>query len=505
MKKHILAVVTAVFILFLASGGCKKNTNPSTPAAQNTMTVTCTLIPIGTETTTHTATASETATATITCTMTILETSTPVPGSGENVNGRVDYPSVVKTAPLLVVFDTDAIPANGNEVITIVASTSDNVFMDYSGLVPQAIYYLYACVDVDGSGWASGPSGGDFFGYYDTTVSPLNPPADVNAKVFTAGPNTFNFELGIFPTATSSATATETITETSTVTATVTPTRTPHLAPSPPIPPVMPDSFEPDGTYLTSKLLGEGAGNVQDHNFNQGADNDWVNLSLTTGNRYRVYIQNSGTHISQPSLKLFNTDGATVMASADDGNGFIEFKCFSSGTYYARFLDKSSMSGGYSTYQFGLSLVATPPAVPLIFADALDKPSQTFTHGGDAQWLAEDTITSDTIDAVESPLLTDSQSSYFETSVYVGPAQMGHFTFYYKVSSEESKDYLNFYLNGTLISSYSGEVNWTYYNNAAFMLVPDATNVIRIEYVKDGSGSRGYDKAWIDQVTVTVY
>lgn len=112
--------------------------------------------------------------------------------------------------------------------------------------------------------------------------------------------------------------------------------------------------------------------------------------------------------------------------------------------------------------------------------------------------------------AAEAPeTLNDSETSYLETMLNI-PA-IGVVSFWYKVSSEEDLgnggDYLRFYIDGieqshvdpvsTLsVKGWSGEIDW----NLAQYPIDAGTHTFRWEYVKDGVGSSGFDKAWIDDI-----
>ena len=69
-------------------------------------------------------------------------------------------------------------------------------------------------------------------------------------------------------------------------------------------------------------------------------------------------------------------------------------------------------------------------------------------------------------------------------------------SFYLRVSSEESYDFLNFYIDNQLQDKWSGQVNWT---RAAFF-VPAGQHTFKWEYKKDAYMNEGQDKAWIDLI-----
>lgn len=69
-------------------------------------------------------------------------------------------------------------------------------------------------------------------------------------------------------------------------------------------------------------------------------------------------------------------------------------------------------------------------------------------------------------------------------------------SFYVKVSSEASYDYLKFYIGNSLLGQWAGEVDWT---RIVFPVYP-GEQTFRWEYSKDVSVSSGADAAWVDFV-----
>ena len=73
-------------------------------------------------------------------------------------------------------------------------------------------------------------------------------------------------------------------------------------------------------------------------------------------------------------------------------------------------------------------------------------------------------------------------------------------TFYWKVSSQENSDYLEFYIDDVLKDQISGEVGW---EKKTYDVNGTGTYTLKWCYVKDGSGDGGEDKAWVDFVQWT--
>ncbi|MBK6967332.1 MAG: T9SS type A sorting domain-containing protein [Bacteroidales bacterium] len=69
-------------------------------------------------------------------------------------------------------------------------------------------------------------------------------------------------------------------------------------------------------------------------------------------------------------------------------------------------------------------------------------------------------------------------------------------SFYLKVSSEASYDYLKFYIGNSLLGQWAGEVDWT---RVSFPVYP-GEQTFRWQYSKDVSVNSGSDAAWVDFV-----
>ncbi|MBI2947476.1 MAG: immunoglobulin domain-containing protein, partial [Verrucomicrobia bacterium] len=117
---------------------------------------------------------------------------------------------------------------------------------------------------------------------------------------------------------------------------------------------------------------------------------------------------------------------------------------------------------------------------------------QSWSTGGNADWVSQTAVTHDTVDAAASGGISHSQSSWMETSVY-GP---GAFSFWWKVSSESSYDYLRLIVDGRERESISGDVNWT----QRTLNLDAGRHTVRWAYTKDHSVVSGADKGYVDQV-----
>lgn len=129
----------------------------------------------------------------------------------------------------------------------------------------------------------------------------------------------------------------------------------------------------------------------------------------------------------------------------------------------------------------------------LTLGEAVDAPGLAWVTGGSVPWNGQTFTTHDGQDAAQSGLIFDGEQSWMQTTV-VGP---GTLSFWWKVSSESSYDYLEFYNNNVLQSGrISGEIDW---QQRTFSITA-GTHILRWRYLKDFSVSSGADHGWVDQI-----
>lgn len=115
--------------------------------------------------------------------------------------------------------------------------------------------------------------------------------------------------------------------------------------------------------------------------------------------------------------------------------------------------------------------------------------------GSSAPWV----VTNDTAYAgslsLKSGIIGDNQTSEIS---YTANFLAGNVSFATKVSSELDYDFLEFYIDGALKNSWSGEAGWS----VSSFPVAAGTHTLRWRYVKDESLALGSDAAWIDSVSL---
>jgi hypothetical protein len=125
-------------------------------------------------------------------------------------------------------------------------------------------------------------------------------------------------------------------------------------------------------------------------------------------------------------------------------------------------------------------------------SDALDT-TLSFTTGGDEDWFNQTATYYHDYDSAQSGDITNDQESYLQTKVN----GTGTVSFYWKVSSEGSCDYLEFYIDGGRQDRISDLDDWHYMN---FEITGSALHTLEWRYVKDESIDRGDDCGWVDYV-----
>ena len=218
-----------------------------------------------------------------------------------------------------------------------------------------------------------------------------------------------------------------------------------------------------------------------------------------------VSVENSGTgDLSDVTAVLEETTGADVTISAPQMISLIEgqnttdivfnvdfSESIQSGTGLNFGLNLTSLSGYSDTYSFDLNVGMTENF------ETGDFTNNPWIFEGDLEWTTDNATYYAGEYSSRSGLITHSQYSTMKVSFeYI---ENGMMTFYRKVSSESGYDKLNFYIDGVLQNSWSGESNWTYMSYP----VSQGIHTFTWEYRKDSSISNGSDCAWIDNILAT--
>ena len=161
--------------------------------------------------------------------------------------------------------------------------------------------------------------------------------------------------------------------------------------------------------------------------------------------------------------------------------------------------DSSGYGGDDCGWVDGLKVGATSfVGQPDAMSEALDSQLK-FTQSGTGTWYNVSGTTHEyyyEADAAESEAADDEEACL---QAIVDSDSSQTVKFYWKVSSVQGYDYLQFYIDGTLKDQISGEVAWTQKSYA----VSSGIHILKWRYVKDGSGYSGDDCGWVDFVQWT--
>jgi hypothetical protein len=133
--------------------------------------------------------------------------------------------------------------------------------------------------------------------------------------------------------------------------------------------------------------------------------------------------------------------------------------------------------------------------VRIPFTEAAGGPGLLWITAGNAPWSGQTNVTFNGGPTAQSGNIADNQQSSLQAAV-TGP---GTVTFWWKVSSEQFYDFLDFYIDLTLQAGISGEEDW----QSVTLPVPAGLHILRWTYQKDPDVSAGADAGWVTQVVYT--
>ena len=128
--------------------------------------------------------------------------------------------------------------------------------------------------------------------------------------------------------------------------------------------------------------------------------------------------------------------------------------------------------------------------------DAVNAPALPWTTFGDASWFVETTNTHDNLSAAQSGAIGNNQETWIQTIV-TGP---GTLSFWWKVSSQDGSDYLQFLIDGNFQDELTGDSGW----QQRTYQIGSGTHTNRWHYYKDGSNTDGQDAGFLDEVSFGV-
>jgi len=252
------------------------------------------------------------------------------------------------------------------------------------------------------------------------------------------------------------------------------------------------------GTYnVIFSSYGYFSDTVENVTVNQD-DSIRIDVSLTAKNTYNISgiitDEETGNPIENAEVSVINTplspvytnsSGEYTLNSAMEGNQTLQIR-----------------KSGYATKTVDIFIDASNTTFNFVLYDADiedfesgDFSSFAWNMSGSADWTITSSEQQEGVYSAKSGDITDDQESSLTIEIMVQEA--GELSFYKKVSSESSYDFLEFYIDGTKQDSWSGSVNWS---EESYPLTT-GSHTLMWKYVKDYSQSDGSDCGWIDYIT----
>jgi len=194
------------------------------------------------------------------------------------------------------------------------------------------------------------------------------------------------------------------------------------------------------------------------------------------------YITVTQAEASFPTINALQGAGTSLTAYQFS----IDADC--PGNYAVVFQLDLTADGGYSQTQY-FNLTIDPVIESFESGGFAYMP---WSYSGDSPWIIVPTVGYDGSFYVQSGVIGNNQSSVLTIEATIVNDDI--ISFYYKVSSEAGADYLNFYIDGEKLDSFSGEIGWT----AATYNVTAGNHNFEWRYMKSGSGTVGSDAASLD-------
>ncbi|MBN2174160.1 MAG: carboxypeptidase regulatory-like domain-containing protein [Bacteroidales bacterium] len=205
-----------------------------------------------------------------------------------------------------------------------------------------------------------------------------------------------------------------------------------------------------------------------------------------------VTDQSTGLPIENATIEVLNTpispvytnqDGEYIIANIMEGT--YDFRVYA--LNYATIVDPISVSTANTVFNFQLQ-----ESIAWSFESGIFEPQWTF--GGSAPWFITTESPYDGAYCSRSGAIGDNQSSEMSITHYLGSG--GDVSFFRKVSSEATYDFLKFYIDDLLKDSWSGELDWAEVSYP----VSSGEHIFKWVYIKDANTIGGSDCAWVDYI-----
>lgn len=198
-----------------------------------------------------------------------------------------------------------------------------------------------------------------------------------------------------------------------------------------------------------------------------------------------------------PEFNISSVFDAAQRTGGDANNGTYGFELWLPGDMapgtWGFVMSLFDVMGNYAGDSIGTLTIlsASAPEQAGFLAQAVDAVQLTFASTGRG-WVLQSGETADGWDAATSRPAGDGEEAGMQTTI-TGP---GTLSFAWRVDSEADQDTLSVLLDGTPQETISGDTGW----NTTSVEIPAGSHTIEWRYAKDGSGSSGEDRGWVDRV-----
>lgn len=198
---------------------------------------------------------------------------------------------------------------------------------------------------------------------------------------------------------------------------------------------------------------------------------------------------------SIPSSSSSSTSSSSSSSSSSESSSSSS-SYSSSSISSSSFSSSSSVSSSSSSFSGSSSSSSeSSSSASLTFDLKLD--GFFFNTSGDAPWFEQGSTVHTPSTALQAGDIDDHEISRIDLIVEALP-NGGDLTFYWKVSSESTWDWLQFYINGALQDEISGEVDWALKKYSI-----NINDNLHWVYEKDSSQSEGSDTGWLDSFSLS--
>ncbi|MBK6964736.1 MAG: carboxypeptidase regulatory-like domain-containing protein [Bacteroidales bacterium] len=213
----------------------------------------------------------------------------------------------------------------------------------------------------------------------------------------------------------------------------------------------------------------------------QTVDVSGVVTNIATG----LPIEDATVEIVDTPLSPVTTNAAGQYSIADVMEGTYNFRISKVG--YAGIIQQREISTVNHVFDFQLEESTAWSFETGAFETA-------WAFGGNAPWTITTVSPYDGLYCAKSGAIGNSQSS--EMSIELNLSSAGTVSFFRKVSSESSYDFLRFYIDNVQQGQWSGEIGW----GEASYAVSAGLHTFKWSYSKDVSVVSGSDCAWVDYI-----